>query len=215
MFDISITNVGIDLVLATVIAKTLRIYHIFKTFGKISKLCSDQGLFILISSIISLKIIMLIIWARFDASHVVDSQQLVSKSVPPFVQVVQQCRSVYHGYWVILTFGYSTLLCLVMILLAILTRKIKRGDFKDSKKINLLVATLILDVSIFVPLWFILRGLAAPNLSRLAYNIATLIAAVLCQVLLLLPKTVPLVIRNYRGRLLTTWREITRSQTER
>ena len=58
MFDLSITNVGIDLVLATVIAKTLRIYHIFKTFGKVSKLCSDQGLFILISSIISVKIIM-------------------------------------------------------------------------------------------------------------------------------------------------------------
>jgi hypothetical protein len=102
-----------------------------------------------------------------------------------------------------------------MVLLAILTRKIKRDDYKDSKKINLLVGALFLDVYTFAPLWFILRGLAAPLLSWLVYNIGTLIAAVLCQVLLLLPKTVPLVIRNYRGRLLTTWREITRSQTER
>ena len=34
MFDISILNVGTDIIFATVIAKTLRIYFIFKTFGK-------------------------------------------------------------------------------------------------------------------------------------------------------------------------------------
>jgi hypothetical protein len=209
MFDFSITNVGIDLVFATVIAKTLRIYFIFKTFGKVNKLCSDQGLFILISSFVSVKIIMLIIWASFDTSHVIDVQQLISKTVPPFIQVVQQCQSVYHEFWIVLTVGYSTLLALIMVLLAILTRKIKRDDYKDSKKINLLVGALILDVYTLAPLWFIFRNMAAPILSWLVYNIATLIAAVLCQVLLLLPKTVPLVIRNYRGRLLTTWREIT------
>jgi gamma-aminobutyric acid type B receptor len=215
MFDFSITNVGIDLVFATVIAKTLRIYFIFKTFGKVSKLWSDQGLFLLISSIVSVKIVILIIWASFDVPHIVDLQQLTSKTVPPFIEVVQRCQSVYHGYWVFLTIGYSTLLTMIMVLLAILTRKIKRDDYKDSKKINLLVGALFLDVYTFAPLWFILRGLAAPLLSWLVYNIGTLIAAVLCQVLLLLPKTVPLVIRNYRGRLLTTWREITRSQTDR
>ena len=133
MFDTSITNVGIDIVFATVIAKILRIYFIFNTFGKVSKLCSDQGLFILISSIISVKIIMLVMWGSFDVARIVDAQQLVSTTVPPFIQVVQQCWSVYQGFWVILTFGYSTLLSLIMVLLAILTRKIKRGDYKDSK----------------------------------------------------------------------------------
>ena len=57
--------------------------------------------------------------------------------------------------------------------------------------------------------------MAAVILSQLAYNFGALIAAVLCQALLLLPKTVPLVVRNYQGRLLTTWREITGSQMER
>ena len=211
MFDISIINVGIDLVSATVIAKTLRIYHIFKTFGKVSRICSDQGLFILISSIISVKIIMLIIWASFDIPRVIDVQQLISTTVPPFIQVVQQCRSMYHGFWVILTFGYSTLLSLMMVLLAILTRKIKREDYKDSKKINILVSALILDVYILVPLWFILRAMAAIILSKLAYNFGAFLAAVLCQALLLLPKTVPLVARNYQGQL----REITGSRTQR
>ena len=61
MSSISSLSVGVDIVLATIIAKTLRIYHIFKTFGTISRACSDQGLFILISSIVSVKIVMLIV----------------------------------------------------------------------------------------------------------------------------------------------------------
>ena len=107
-FDISISSVGGDIIFTTVIAKTLRIYHIFKTFGKISKFCSDQGLFILILSIVSVKIIMLIIWTGLDAPHVINIEQFVSKTVPPFFQVVQQCQSKHHLYWIILIFGYST-----------------------------------------------------------------------------------------------------------
>ena len=102
MFDISITNMGIDMVFATMIAKTLRIYFIFNTFGKVSKVCSDQGLFILISSILSVKIIVLIIWASFDAHRVIDVQQLVSNTVPLFIRVVQSCWSMHHGLWIFL-----------------------------------------------------------------------------------------------------------------
>ena len=83
-----------------------------------------------------------------------------------------------------------------MVLLAVLTRKIKRDDYKDSKKINILVAALILAACIIISLWFIFQGIAAPVLSMLTYNVGTLIVAVLCQVLLILPKTVPLVVRN-------------------
>ena len=159
--------------------------------------------------------IMLIIWASLDVPSTIDTEQFVSKTVPPFIQVVQRCQSKHHLYWIILTFGYSTLLTLIMVLIAILTRKIKRGDYKDSKKINILVVALILDFYILAPLWFIFQGMDASVLSRLAYNAGTLIAAVLCQVLLILPKTVPLVVRNYQSRFITTWREITQSQTER
>ena len=86
---------------------------------------------------------MLVIWGSIDVPRLMDVQQLVSNTVPPFIQIVQQCRSVRHGFWIFLAIGYSTLLSLVMVLLAILTRKIKRRDYKDSKKINLLVGALI------------------------------------------------------------------------
>ena len=196
MFDITIVSIGGDMILATVIAKTLRIYHIFKTFGTVSRACSDQGLFILISSIVSVKIIMLIVWASSDAAYIIDKEQFVSTTVPPFFRVIQECQSNYHNIWLMVVFGYSIILGLVMVLLAVLTRKIKRKNYKDSKKINILVAALIVDTCIGVPLWIIFRNVDATILSRLAYNIGTITAAVLCQVILILPKIVPLVVRK-------------------
>ena len=201
MFSSSFTNLGMAIVLATVIAKTLRIYHIFKKFGNVSKVCSDQGLLILISSLVSVKVIILIAWASTDAARIVDVEQLVTTTVPPSIRVIQECQS--QGFWIAPLFVYSTILGLVMVLLAILTRKIKRRDYKDSKKINVLVAALILNASICSPLWIIFRIKSATVLSRLAYNIGTIIAAVLCQMLLILPKTIPLVIQNYQ--CLHTW----------
>ena len=197
MFSVSGTNVGMDIVLATVIAKTLRVYHIFKTFGTVSRIFSDLGLFILVSSIVSVKIPMLIAWASLDAARLVDVEQFVPATVPPFIQVVQECQSKQRqGFWFIPLFIYSTILGLAMVLLAVLTRKIKRKDYKDSKKINILVVALIVNASIFSALWIVFRLTSATILSRLAYNIGTMFAAFLCQVLLILPKTVPLVVRN-------------------
>ena len=200
MFDITIVGIGSDIILGTVIAKTLRIYHIFKTFGTVSRVCSDQGLFILISSIVSVKIVMLIAWATLDAAYIVDKEQFVSTIVPPFFRVIQECQSNYHNIWLLVVFGYSIILGLVMVLLAILTRKIKRKNYKDSKKINILVAALIVDTCIGMPLWIMFRSVNATILSRISYNIGTLVAAVLCQVILILPKILPLVVRKCRRR---------------
>ena len=197
MLSVSGTTVGIDTVLATVIAKTLRIYHIFKTFGTVSRVFSDLGLFILILSIVCVKIPMLIVWASLDAARLVDVEQFVPTTVPPFIQVIQQCQTRHQqSFWLIPLYSYSIILGLVMVLLAVMTRKIKRKDYKDSKKINILVVALILDGSIASPLWIVLRLTSATILSRLAYNIGTMLAALLCQVLLILPKTLPLVVRN-------------------
>ena len=200
MFDIFIINVGIDIVLATVIAKTLRIYHIFKTFGTVNHACSDQCLFILISSIVSVKIVMLIVWASSDNAHVVNKEQFISTTIPPCLRVIQECQSKHPVIWLTLLFGYSVILTLVMVLLAVLTRKIKRKNYKDSKKINILAAALIVDVCITATLWIMFQSIAATTLSRLAYNIGTITAAVLCLVILILPKIVPLLVSKYQFR---------------
>ena len=93
MFSVSGTNVGMDIILATVIVKTLCAHHIFKTFGTVSRIFSDLGRFILFSSIVSVKIPMLIAWASLDAACPVDIKQIVFTTVLPYIEVVQKCQS--------------------------------------------------------------------------------------------------------------------------
>ena len=198
MFDIYLTNVGIDIVLATVIAKTLRIYHIFKKYGKVHQICSDRGLLILISAIVSVKIILLIFQTCLDISIVVDRELYIKESIPPYFLVTQKCQSRYSTVWISLQYLYTLMLTFVMVLLAVLTRKIKRGDFKDTKKINMLVGALVFDLCIFLPLWAILRLIDDVTLSRVAYTVGTTLAAFLCQAFMILPKIVPLVVGDCR-----------------
>ena len=206
MFDIYLINIGTDVVLATVIAKTLRIYHIFKKFGKVHHICSDQGLFILIFAIVFMKLILLIFWTCLDVSLLIDTEQYIKESIPPYFMVTQKCQNKHPMVWITLQYTYTMVLAFIMVLLAVLTRKIKRGDFKDTKKINLLVGALVFDLCIFLPLWAILRLIDYATLSRVAYSVGITLAAFLCQVFLILPKIVPLVLHDCR--CLNTWKSM-------
>ena len=195
-FDTCLINLGADIVFATVIAKTLRIYHIFKKFGKVNRICSDQGLFVLILAIVSVKIVLWTLWTCLDINHLVDTEQYISQSVPPFILVTEKCDSNYLEIWLLVFSIYTIALMFIMALLAVLTRKIKQGNFKDSKKINILVIALVFNTVISVTLWFILGRSGATILSRLANGMGTLLAAFFCQVFLILPKILPLVLPN-------------------
>ena len=198
MFDICLITIGLDLIFATVIAKTLRIYHIFKTFGKVSRICSDQCLAVLISIIISIRVVLLIVWSLLDPSRIVDIEQYVSQSVPPYYLVKEHCEAHYLVMWLSLHFGYTVILMFIMVLLAVLTRNIKREEFKDSKKINMLVAALFFNLSIGVPLWLLLRVLGEAVSSHVVHSVSTMTAAVLCLVFLVLSKIVPLMLQSCR-----------------
>ena len=125
MFNIDLITIGFDIIFATVIAKTLHIYHIFNKFGKDNQICSDQGLFILISVTTSVRIILLIVWTVLDASRVVSTEQYVSESVPPYYLVREHCLSQHFEVWLIVNASYLVILMLTMVLLVVLTRKIE------------------------------------------------------------------------------------------
>ena len=204
MFDIYLINIGTDIMFATVIAKTVRIYYIFRKFGKVHQICFDQGLFFLVLAIVFVKIIFLIFWTCLDVSLLIDTEQYVKQSIPPYFLVTQKCQNEYPEVWLTLQYTYSMVLAFFMVLLAVLTRKIKRDDFKDTKKINMLVGALVFDLCIFLPSWAILRLIGYVNLSRIAYGVGVTSAAFLCQVFLILPKVVPLLLEDCR--CLKTWK---------
>ena len=197
MFNIYLVTIGFDIIFATVNAKNLRIYHIFNKFGKVNRICSDQGLFLLISVAVSVRIVLLIVWNVFYASTVVNKEQYISQSAPPYYMVREHCLSQHFEVWIVVHVGYFAILMTVMVVLAILT-KIKRQEFKDSKKINSLslVVALVFNMCTGVLLWLIFRLVGTIVPSRVVVGVGTTTAATLCLVFLILSKIAPLVLHD-------------------
>ena len=108
--DIYLLLIAVDIIFATIIAKTLCIYHIFNTFGKVNRMCSDQYLFFFILIIVSVKVVFLALWTSLDDNHLAFNEQYISQSIPPYIIVTSKCQSNYLELWTGILFGYSSLL---------------------------------------------------------------------------------------------------------
>ena len=197
VLDVTLSTIGLDLVLATLFAKTLRVYHIFKKFGKVSQLWSDNGLLILIFLIVLIKGVILIIWTSVDINHVIDVELYEPHTIPPHYRVIQKCHCTYFGMWYALTFLYTGTLFLALLLVAINTRKIKRTNFKDTKKVNLLIVTLIAVIIFSCTGWALLQFIDN-NASKAIVSIAFTLTSVLCQSYLLVPKVIAPIVRYFK-----------------
>ena len=191
-------TVGMDLILATVFTKTLRIHHIFNTFGKLSSFWTDKSLFVMILSVVSIKVLIMVIWAAVDINHLIDKRILSLQEFSPHYKVIQKCYSQHLGLWVAIIFAYSGLLFLPMIIAAILTRRIKgdKSKYKDSKKICILVAVLFILICTGNALWFFLRAIGANIASKVVFSLGFTLAALFCQFFLFLPKVIPSICRH-------------------
>ena len=191
--DMFLLLIAIDIIFATIIAKTLRIYHIFNTFGKVNRMCSDQYLFFFILIIVSVKVVLLALWTSLDVNHLAFNEQYISQSVPPYIIVTSKCQSNYLELWTGILFGYSSLLMLIMIVIAALTRKIEYQNFNDSKIICNLVYLLVTNMCITVPLYFIFYYVGSKTAHILVFNAGVIITVFLIQAVLIMPKICPLV----------------------
>lgn len=191
-------TVGIDMVLTTVFTKAIRIYYIFndKSLRRLNPIWSDKYLFVVILTVVLVKVLMMIIWASVDINHLIDVRNLSFETTPPHYMVIQKCESQYLGVWVGCTLGYTAFLFLPMITAAILTRKIRGERFKDSKKICALVAVLFVLICTGCTLWFFLRQKGENIASKVVYSLGFTLAALACQVFLFLPKIIPSVQRH-------------------
>ena len=196
LFDVYFVNIGFDMVFTTVIAKTLRIYFIFKSLHRVGRFCSDPSLFTLQSAFVCFKLVLLVLWTIVDINHLIDVEQYVATSAPPYILVAQQCHSRHLELWIGINFAYSFLLLSILTLLAVMTRKIKRDHFNDTKKINTLTAVFIVHLSASLLLWFVLRIAGFTILSKVMYTLSSMLTAVFCQVFLIAPKIVPLVLQR-------------------
>ena len=189
------TDIGFHLVFAPLIMKMLRVYRIFTHFGKLGKRWSDGVLFVGVLTIVVASIIFLTVLQVVGGSKTSRIEILVTPEGSfPYYEVVQACIPLNIIARALFEFE-SSLFYITVVVLAILTRKIRRQHFKDTKKVNMFI---YLDLLIFCILFSLLAIITNREAQVYLRFVASNSTAILCQVFLFLPKVLPPLLRHLK-----------------
>ena len=192
-------SIGIDLLLTTLLAKLLRIWRIFTLHGRTGKVWTDQSLLLFIGLVVLVKIVILIIWTVVDIYRLQDIVTVISSDGRnSHYKIAQHCFSEYYSIWLVLVYGYSTIIGLILIAVSVITRKIKQDNFKDTKKVSILISTLIYMALVCGTLWGVLRLTGNSIASKVIIGMAYCLIALLSEVFLFLPKILPPLQRTFK-----------------
>ena len=189
------SSIGFHLVFGSLFMRMLRVYRIFSYFGKLGKRWSDGVLFAGVLVIVGASIIVLTVLQVVGGSYGASIETLVTPEGSfPYYEVVQACipPNIIAGA----IFECEALLFnIAVIFLAVLTRKIRRQHFKDTKKVNMFLYVDLLIFYILFPLTLIITNGEAQVYIRFVTSNST---AILCQVFLFLPKVLPPLLRHLK-----------------
>lgn len=127
---------GDVIILATVIVKMIRVYHIFNYFGKTGRVWSDTILFLEIICMTLVATVIDTLWIIIGLHGVEKTERVVDGEV--FVTV--SCRLYEYHFLLFISSCYGAALRIVLVVVAIMSRKIRRKHFKDTKKANIFIA---------------------------------------------------------------------------
>ena len=168
----------------------LLVYRIFTEFRTLKRKKHTSIYALLFYSVfIALpNIIILFLWTIIDPYHYV----IRYIEHPGFLTVESECRSKYLSVWILLNETYSTLLLIGIVIVAIKSRNIRWKNFKDTKKVNILIFLYLFIRISTLSYWAIIKT-NEHYLDGKFYIFYTgnLIMAFLCQGFLFLPKVWP------------------------
>ena len=187
------TGISLTLILATLLVKMLRVYRIFNHFGKVGKMYSDIVLLFYVLLLISPNVILHILWSIIDPY----SADTISTEYSSYTKVKQRCYSKQTLLWFCILYLNIKGLALVLIVVAVKTRKIHRENFKDTKKVNAFIFILLIVIYIISAQWLIFRSIGVKKgYASIPLHIGHIIVVVSCQGLLFVPKILPPLQRN-------------------
>ena len=185
---LSISGIPMPLILATLLVKMLRVFRIFTFYGKIGRMCSDVALLIYVLLLISPCALILIFWSTIDPYTAKD----VVMEYPHFTKIEQRCFSKYLLVWIGFSVVNITILIVVLITVAVKTRKIRQAHFKDTKKVNIFLFILLTMIFVTFSYWMLFRTIGAnKGYSDITLHIAHIIIVASCQGFLFVPKILP------------------------
>ena len=178
------------LIFATLLVKMLRIYHIFNSFKKISKLSSDSVLALFVLLILSPNLFLLVLFSSIS-SYSLKQIRIIKTG---YVEIGQTCEGDITAFLGLLMV-YLLFLMSVVALVATKTRKIRMKEFRDTKKVNALIFVMILVVTLTLSYWllFLYTNDADGWEGDLILHIGHVPTVLLCQFFLFVPKILPLV----------------------
>ena len=167
----------------------LRIYYIFNKHSptKLSRACSDAFLLMYVMLILSPMLLVYIIWAFVDpyTGFLQHSANLDS------IVVEKGCTSAYLTVWQAILVLYAMILFLLLLSLAIMMRNIQHEHFKDTKKVNILVLCLFLDLFLTLVIWRVLYTIVKIHIADILLHLGHHTFILLCQGFLFVPKILP------------------------
>ena len=193
--------IGSDFIFATLLIRMLRIRQIFRDKQMIvmSDYWKDKYLVVYILAICLGKLILLIVLTATDPSYPHTSLQYVPPDpihrLPYYAEAVH-CASNSPQVWLISTLLYSGVLLFMVMLLAIMTRHIKKDVYKDTKKVNVFIFFVVLSLAVAILLWFLFLELGTETGENIGEWLASFSISMLCQVCIFVPKLLPLAVKK-------------------
>ena len=190
-------GISLPLILATLLVKMLRIYHIFNKIKlHLNRYCTDLSLALYVFLILLPDIFVNCILTFVDRYRIGYNYEVKDG----YTHLKRVCNSNNHA----LLFGILVLYLLVLILalavVAIITRKVRQRHFKDTKKVNILLFILCTAIIVVFSYWLLFEILETKlYVSTLPLHIghSSMIALVLS--LLFVPKVLPPLWRCIKG----------------
>ena len=206
--EIWLGSTGLNLILTTVLLKLARIYRIFTYFGKTGKIWSDVSL-LLITLMICLPVnLYLILWFSIETPQrrlTEDRNTITTNTTAGSVRLTivtktTMCYSENFNVWLTILFMPSILLLIAVIFFAVLTRKINRANFKDTKKITAYVAVIFLTIVVSLPSWKLLEAAGKDGLAHIAISMGFILVAFLTVTFLFVPKVAVILYTEFKDR---------------
>ena len=192
-------SIGMTLVFSALLMRLLRIYNIFKTYGRVSRYWKDRYLILCVLAICFGEITILFSWTIADRIRKFSTITYKASSTPPYFELHSTCNCNSLGPWLSAVFSYNGVLMGLVVLMAVQTRKIKRSNFKDTKKTNAFIAITCMSVIILLSLWYVMDVALQDYVSgHVIACFAFLCIGIYCQLFIFLPLAVVILTKTKR-----------------
>ena len=183
---------GVNLIIATVLMKLVRISTVFRHFHHSSKIWRDHYLVIVIIAIAYLvPLFVNVIFLSLDPLKQSSKETILYNENPPIKVVAFLCTSKFFFLWEYLSVLYTLVLLVGLVFFAIKTRKIDRKDFKDTKKTIGFVFAIVLTICILIPITEILERTGNIDAATVLLILMSDLTVYLPLLLLIAPKVYP------------------------